>query len=131
MDQASAKPLFLYCLRCHGHGHFVLPGRGKQFEVFSQEDALHQLDRLAFQYRLSRETRWHLGHQVGESFLPWSCPEDVKERVNQFCKTDYWEYFCAMFHEGPPEPIEVDSEELALAVHEFLLESRGGVLGLH
>lgn len=131
MDESDRGYQFVYCLRCQGHGHFVIPGHGKQFEVFSKIDAFQQLTALTTMHRISLNHNARLTTLVQLSALPISCPPDVEEFIRQFCRNESWVACYSENVDNQPTSVEVDPDELALAVHEYILQSSGRPLQLH
>ncbi len=122
----------LCCPRCMGHGHFVIPTKGEQFEVFSRVDAHHQLRTLLRKRLISNNQFSALSTQVDDSVLPLFSPHDVEEFIRAFCETESWAVcFSRREEEDMPKKITIDSDELALAVHEYLLASPEHALHLH
>lgn len=127
MSQQMKGPCFLYCRNCSGHGHFVIPGYGEQFEVFSRSEARQQLHLLYRKRRVALDQFHVLKNQVQQSWLPESCPVDVKAFIRQCYETEAWAIRFSRPEEKEPQEIEtniaVDSDELAWLVHEYYLVS--------
>ncbi len=133
MSKERTGMYFEYCLYCCGHGHFVVPTQGhmgkEQYEVFSHADPHQQLRIMAQKRLISTNQFCALTTQVEQSLLPVLCPPDVEEFIGEFCQNESWmvRYSEGLAEEGQaqtPKDTFVDSGELALAVHEFLLGSR-------
>lgn len=131
MSEQQEGAYFVFCLRCLGHGHFVLPVHGAQFEVFSRIDAHQQLQTLVLSRRISMDQFTVLTGQVECSELSASCPPDVEEFIRSFCQSESWVTYYSQGEEDRSQQYSIDGDELALAVHEFLLESPGHALRLH
>ncbi|MBP9728060.1 MAG: hypothetical protein KBD27_01650 [Candidatus Moranbacteria bacterium] len=132
MSEKKTEACFRYCLRCLGHGHFVIPAKGpareEQYETFSQSDAYQQLSYMVQMGVISVSEYTSLKAEVDQSPLPVVCPPDLDDFIKEFCQSDLWMLYYSRSEEERekekiPENSYVDSGELALAVHEFLIRS--------
>ena len=125
MQAQNAGTYFSGCARCMGHGHFVVSSFGAQPEVFSQMEAQQELCLLVMSDRVSMDHVDALAKQVVNSGLPKYRPPDVVERIRQFFETESWTARFSKSEDGGPRRIFVSTSDIAAAVHEFLLTSRG------
>jgi hypothetical protein len=102
-----------------GHGHFFVPGYGEQFEVFSLLEAWQQLHSFEQARQVSMNQIAFLAAQIMNSGLPESRPPDIDELINTFCKTESWAACYDHAGEERPKSIQIDSAEIAEAVHEY------------
>lgn len=130
MDEPVMDTCFLHCMRCLGHGHLVTPLDGIHFEVFSQFGAYLQLGALAEKGRISEDDLDLLADQIIRSGLPKTCPPDVETFIRSFCTAEAWVEHHSRGKESRPLEDCLDSDELAWAVHEFLLCSPDHTLRL-
>lgn len=131
MDESDRGYQFVYCFRCQGHGHFVIPGHGKQFEVFSKIDAFEQLTVLSVKYRISPSDQTRLENEIRTSGLPLACRPDVVEYIESRWKIETWAACYSYDEASRPKAMTIGSDDLALAVHEYILQSSGRPLQLH
>lgn len=131
MDTSERAVRFVRCLSCLGHGHFTLPGQKTSFEVFSLYDAFEQLKVLSVKYRISQSDQVRLANEIRTSGLPQACRPDVEEYIHSFWKIETWAACYSYDEESRPKTMTIESDDLALAVHEYILQSSGRPLQLH
>ncbi len=131
MDESDSGYRFVCCLSCQGHGHFLVPGHGAQFEVFSKMDAFQQLVALTKKYRISRNQHARLVSQIQASGLSHTCRPDVVEYIQSRWNIETWAACYSYDEESRPKTMTIESDDLARAVHEYLLNSSGRSRSLH
>jgi hypothetical protein len=130
-DSDMAGTYFVTCLRCMGHGHIVLSNGGSQFEVFSKLEAVEQARELLLAHRFSHERFPTLMSQIMDSPLPEEPPEDVVAFVTLYGESELrYAKLATPLCQSRPEQVSIESDELAEAVHAFLLRSPERHLGL-
>lgn len=123
MQAQNQSTYFSWCVRCMGHGHFVIPPDGAQNEVFSRNAAYYQLRSLALAGRISMNTLAVLTSQVVNSGLPETCPPDVKEAIQLFFETEAWAGRFSESEGNKSRHIYINTKDLAMVVHEHYLTS--------
>lgn len=131
MNTSERAVRFVHCLSCLGHGHFTLPGQETSFEVFSLLDAFEQLRVLSVRYRLSQNEQARLENEIRTSGLPPACRPDVVEYIQSRWKIETWAACYSYDEASRPKAMTIGSDDLAAAVHEYILQSSGRPLQLH
>lgn len=131
MDASEERVRFVHCLSCLGHGHFTLPRQETSFEVFSLIDAFEQLRVLLVRYRLSQNEQFRLENEIRTSGLPLACRPDVVEYIESRWKIETWAACYSYDEASRPKAMAIESDDLAAAVHEYILQSSGRPLQLH
>ncbi len=131
MNTSERAVRFVHCCSCLGHGHFTLPGQETSFEVFSLHDAFEQLRVLSVRYRLSQNEQARLENEIRTSGLPLACRPDVVEYIQSRWNIETWAACYSYDEESRPKAMTIGSDDLAAAVHEYILQSSGRPLQLH
>ena len=132
MSQQNESARFLWCQRCHGHGRLVLPPDDAWGEVFSKADAYEQLQALVRARRIPANRYPFLVGQIAHSALPAINPPDVDDFICRYWKDETWMacYSRSDWAELESVHVRIENDDLAVAVHEFLIHSPHRALGL-
>lgn len=113
---------FLGCVRCMGHGHFVIPNFGAQSEVFSRMEAWRQLGLFVTKGLVPMRCLASLTSQVLNSGLPELCPADVQDAVRTFFETEAWAARFSERGENAPQHVYITENEMVAVVHDYYLD---------